>query len=291
MNISHQKTLRAGIALAFAAALLSAGAPFALAQGPAAGAGSEARTSAEAARESARAAAEAKTVARLKDRASAEIARRTEALQRLSTRIQDFKNISSSDKAALAGNIESQLQELATLKTTIDADTSTTTLRTDVESITKSYRTYALVIPQATVMAAIDRVNTLAAQMSQISDKLGARLAQATTTTPRLSAAQTALADLRAKVADAQTQAKNALAAVSGLQPDNGDKTVMQSNITALKGARSMIQAAHKDLETARKDIPTILRGLPKEVRAEVRTGTAVQGATSTATGTPSGTQ
>ena len=65
---------------------------------------------------------------------------------------------------------------------------------------------------------------------------------------------------MNAKIADANTQAKAAVSGISGLQPDNGDQTVMQSNTAALKAARVDIQTAQNDLVAARKDAGTIVK-------------------------------
>ena len=197
-----------------------------------------------------------------KNAANKEIENRVDTLQKLTARIESMKKISPNDQAALARQIQSHVSELSVLKSTIDADTSTTTLKASEQSITKSYRTYALVMPRTNIIAAADRIKTLAAQMSELETKLRVRLAQATSTPS--AAVQGALTDFATKIADAQTQAQNAENEVSGLQPDNGDKTIFASNLKALRDAQSKIQTARKDLETARKDIAIIQRSLPK---------------------------
>ena len=67
---------------------------------------------------------------------------------------------------------------------------------------------------------------------------------------------------MTAKISDAATQAAAASAEVSGLMPDNGDKTVMASNTAALKDARSKIQAATKDIQAAYKDAQAVVKGV-----------------------------
>ena len=48
---------------------------------------------------------------------------------------------------------------------------------------------------------------------------------------------------------------------VSALVPDQGVQAQMQANTTALKDARSKIQAAQKDLTAARNDATMIVKG------------------------------
>jgi hypothetical protein len=76
-----------------------------------------------------------------------------------------------------------------------------------------------------------------------------------------------------AKAADAKAQAQGAIDLVANLKPDNGDKTIFQSNQTAFKNARTKIRAATADLHTARKDANSITRALAgMKIKANVNT-------------------
>ena len=70
---------------------------------------------------------------------------RVTSLGALITRIQGMKYVSDSDKATIEGVLNSEISQLGNLKNQIGTDTSTSSLKTDVDSITKSYRVYALV--------------------------------------------------------------------------------------------------------------------------------------------------
>jgi hypothetical protein len=61
------------------------------------------------------------------------------------------------------------------------------------------------------------------------------------------------------------------------LTPDNGDQAHMQSNETALKDARSKIQAAQQDFVTARKDAIAIVKDLRISVSASASASTTTQ--------------
>ncbi|HTP56718.1 MAG TPA: hypothetical protein VMJ72_00350 [Candidatus Paceibacterota bacterium] len=198
---------------------------------------------------------------RIKNAADREIQRRITALNSLLARVQAFKRVSDSEKSSLAATVQTQVSQLTTLKTKIDADTDLTTLRTDVKSMTVAYRIFILVIPQGKILAAADRLTTIASSMADISTKLAARIAAAPAGTD-VSALNASLADMNAKIADATTQAANAANAVAGLKPDNGDKTAMQSNDAALKQARADIVAGTHDLTDARHDATDIIKGL-----------------------------
>jgi len=198
----------------------------------------------------------------LVSRADQEITRRITGLNNLASRITSMKRIDSADQANISSSVQSQISVLTSLKTKIDADTDIATLRADVQSITKSYRIYALIIPQGAVFAAADRAIYISGQVDAVSTKLSGRISTAQTAGKDVSAAQASLSDLNAKSADAKTEAQAAVSEVSALKPDNGDQTLLQANTAALKDARSKIQAAGKDLQAARQDATDIIKDL-----------------------------
>ena len=204
------------------------------------------------------------------DQANKEIDNRLTSLQNFDTRIASMR-ISSTTKDTLGSEVQAQIQELSDLKGKIGTDASTT-LKTDLQSITKSFRTYALLEPRVNIMAATSRITGLVQAMQTVGTKLQTLITNASTSGANVTAAEAALADYQTKVADAQTQAQAAQSEVSGLQPDNGDKTILQSNLAALKDARSKIVAAQHDLNAARKDIDTIRKSLPKPAREATTT-------------------
>lgn len=185
---------------------------------------------------------------RLKTRADAEITRRVDALNQLLTKINAMARITSDQKTTFANGINGQVSTLNTLKAKIDADTDIAILRTDVQSIVKAYRIFALYMPQVNIMAHADRLLALVDEMNAISTKLQTRLGGAT---------NPLMTDRAAKLADATTQANNAIAAVTPLTPDGypGNKTTLQS-------AQKMLQTARQDLVAAEKDATQIRQSL-----------------------------
>lgn len=200
-----------------------------------------------------------KRVTAIQGRSDTEITARIDSLNKLLSRLGSMKNIPSSDEASLASSIQTEIANLTSLKGSIDADTSTSTLVTDYQSITKSYRVYALVLPQASITAAADRVLDLVNAFNALATKLQAYVTTAQNNGTNVSAAVSALADLTAKTTDASTQANAAISEVSGLQPDQGATSTLQANTGALKDAQSKIKAATTDLAAARKDVTTVV--------------------------------
>lgn len=202
---------------------------------------------------------------RLISRADQEIDRRIQSLNALKLRIQAMKKISNGTKSDLSSTIQDQVTALTDLQSGIDTETDLDALRSDVQSITKSYRVYALVIPQGTVLAAADRVLTLADSMDKLAAKLDARLSAAETSGQEVSQARGVLSDMQGQIADARLKAQATSDAVSQLTPDNGDAAKMQSNLTALKDARTQIKNAHGELRGCRQDANDII-GVLKEL-------------------------
>ncbi len=201
-------------------------------------------------------------VAQAKSKANLEIDRRVTGLTKLIVRIQEMKKINDSEKSSLTGIVQNEINSLNSLKAKIAADTDVAALKADVQSITKSYRIYALVIPQATIMAAADRILGTVSSTNELVIKIQARITEAQTAGTDVSSLQATLADLTAKLADANTQAQTAITQVSGLVPDEGDQAKFDANKQVLKDAREKIRTAHQDLQTARKDAGTIVKAI-----------------------------
>jgi hypothetical protein len=194
-----------------------------------------------------------------KSRADQEIKRRIDALNALATRVSAMKHVSDADKSSLTASIQSQIATLTALQAKIDADTDIATLKADIQSITKSYRIFLLILPKARITAAGDRIADVAATLTTLAGKLQARISATTGDTSALTAS---LSDMNAKITDATAQASASITEVAPLVPDNGDTGVTASNAAALKDARSKIEAAIKDLVTARQDAGSIVKGL-----------------------------
>ena len=192
-------------------------------------------------------------------RGDKELTKRIASLNAFLTRVNAMQRLSSSVKASIAATVQAEISTLTSLKAKIDADTDTATLKADVQSVTKAYRVYALVMPQETILAASDRVQTLTGMMMTLKGKLDTRISTAASAGVNVTAAQAASADIAVKIADANTQAAAAASEVASLKPDNGDKTIFASNQSTLKDARAKLKVAEQDMKAARVDVKTIL--------------------------------
>jgi hypothetical protein len=229
---------------------------------------------------------QAQRLAALGARGVKEVDVRVTSLNTLITRVQGLRNVSDAEKSSIVTTLQGLIVNLNSLKDQITTtDSSSTTLRDDIQSITENYRIYALAIPQLNIFAAADRITTVLAMLNTVGGKLQTRLA-GSSGVPNMTVLQADLTDFAAKISDANTQVQAAVSEVSPLTPDQGDKTKMASNTATLKDARSKIQAAQKDLVAARKDAQTIITALIKSDKAIM----GKTGAATTTTGTTTGT-
>lgn len=208
-----------------------------------------------------RAEKESDLAARAKERAGQEIERRVKNIEQAMERIEKMSRLSDAEKESLKASLAAQIESLGTLKESIANTTATSTLKESISSITKSYRTYALVIPKSTITAAADRALSVATQLEQFGAKLAERITAAASTSD-LAAASAALTDMQSKITEARALADAAVALVKDLTPDEGDKAKMQANAQALKDAHAKVVAAQKSLADARKDAGQVIAAL-----------------------------
>ncbi len=201
---------------------------------------------------------EANRMEKGQERGSSEIDRRIESLTNLKTRLASIKLLDATALATISANLDAEIAKLQSLKTQIQSDTSTSTLKDDVKSITQGLRIFAVVEPKARIAASASRINAVVTQMTALTTKLQARIDAAKTAGTDTTSAVTALADLQAKIADAKVQADAAVSLTANLAADNGDATVRASNLQALKDAKAKLVLAQKDLADARHDAGTI---------------------------------
>lgn len=218
-----------------------------------------------------------------KERAIREIDRRIEGLMKLEGRAEFSKTASTSDKFDISATVQAEIKNFTDLRAKISADTDAETLKTDIASINKSYRIYALVIPQGQIKLAASKLVSAADAVSALSVKLEARINEAKTAGKDVSALTTALVELNAKVADARVQAAAAISLTASLSPDNGDEAVFQANKKALAEAKAKVELGGKSVRLARKSADTIVRSLKQiskteKIKVEAKTETTVSG-------------
>ena len=196
-------------------------------------------------------------VQNLMQRAQTEITRRVTFLNQLISDINGIQKLSSSEKADLQSQIQTQIDGLNTLQTKISSDTDITTLRADVKSIITNYYIFVFFRVKISLLVAVDRLNTAEGNFSGIYTKLQARINQAQTAGNDVTGLNSLLSDMNAKLTDANTQYQAAetelVALTAGGYPGNR---------TSLQDARAKIKVGVTDLRTAFQDAAKIINEL-----------------------------
>ncbi len=201
-------------------------------------------------------------ITNLKTRAAQEITRRVAIMNDVTSKVNAMVRLSASEKSTLSTSLQTQITAMNTLGAQIANDTDLTALKTDVQSITKSYRIFMLVVPQARIAATTDAIDTTVATLTTIGTKFQTRIMALENAGKDTSGLITLLNDFTAKSSDAQVQANAAVTGTASLQPDNGNQTIMRSNNAAFATAKADIKTAQNDLQTARNDAQQIVNAL-----------------------------
>jgi hypothetical protein len=191
----------------------------------------------------------------LRERARNEIERRITSLNKLISKINGLKKITDAQKAEFVNQIQAEITSLTSLKTKIEAGTELATLKTDVQSIVKSYRVYLLFIPKINVLVAADSLDALADKLDALAAKLELRINSAGDASAET--LKTTLSDMKAKTANIRVQSQKARDAVLSLTPDG-----YPGNKTSLEQGRQYIVAGRKDVHDAKQDAEIIIQGL-----------------------------
>lgn len=178
-------------------------------------------------------------------RADTLIATRLASLQRLLTRIQNDKKLTTADKASLTSDVQSAISGLTALKTKIDADTDLATARADAKSIITSYRVYAIFEPKIRLLVTINNLQTTSTNMAMLATKIQGLLDTLKSQGKDTTNAQTALTDVTTQL----TAINTALST---------DKTLVGNVSVSTTDPQSVFVQVRKDLAGVRADFAKI---------------------------------
>jgi hypothetical protein len=159
----------------------------------------------------------------------------------------DLRDVNSVNPASFAATRSG----LTTLKASIDADTTVVALKAGIAKIAPDYRVYLLVAPKTYLVSASDAVEKASARFGPLASELQNLIDLAKADGKDVTAAQAALDDLNAKVA----QVNGLIGPVAGtllpLSPsdwNNGTaKPMMTSARTTIHQSRTLLVDAGKD--------------------------------------------
>ena len=183
--------------------------------------------------------------------------KRETALSAAIAKLDVAKGISASDKVTLVDRLNADLAGMKAIEAKITADTTLAAASADLKTIYTTYRVFGVAIPQAHIVADIDRATSIdIPKLTATQTKLAAKLAgkDAAKSTAAL---QADLADMTKQIAAANTELSGASAKVLAITP-----TDYNSNKTVVKSARASVNTAKNDLKQARADRKAILAAL-----------------------------
>ncbi len=186
-----------------------------------------------------------------------EITRRLTTLNTLMGKINAATRLTASDKAALSNEVNTTISGLTSLKTTLDAETTLTAARTDVQSIYTEYRVYALVAPKIGLIKVADDQQVVESKLAALAQKLQARITVLQQAGKDVSSLQASLNDMTGKTTAAQAISSQIQSKVINLQP-----TDYNSDHALLSGDRDQLKTAHDDNQAAYSDAKTIVASL-----------------------------
>jgi hypothetical protein len=197
------------------------------------------------------------TLASVQAAAKAATDKRETALMAAISKLDAAKGVSSSDKATLLGRLNADLDGMKTVAAKVAADTTLAAASADFKTVFTTYRVMGVAIPQARIVAAVDRATSMAIPRLTVSEtKLGAALAgkDASKSTPAL---QADLVDMKTQTAAAAAALDGVSAKVLAITPDD-----FTSNKTVVKSVRASVKTAIADLKKVRADRKAIVSAL-----------------------------
>lgn len=203
------------------------------------------------------AALQAQHLATLKTRGDAEIARRLKNLNDASSKIAGLTTLTASDKSALTTQVQNEISGLTALKAKLDADTTLSAGRTDVQSIVTEYRVYLLMLPKVHLVAATDHLSNALNNLSLLSGNLQTAITAQKDKGKDVTAMQTSLTDMQAKTSAAGSILSGLADKLLALTPSD-----YNTNHTVLMQYRASLGTAQADLKAARADAASIIKAL-----------------------------
>lgn len=186
-----------------------------------------------------------------------EIARRLTSLSKLTDKINGATKLTDADKATLTAEVNATISGLNTLKAKLDAETTVSAARADVQSIYTEYRVYALVAPKVGLIKVADDQQVAEQKLQALIQKFQTRLNAAKAKGKNVSALETVLNDMTQKVNASANVSSVVQAKVIGLQP-----TDYNNDHAILSGTSAQLKAAHADNVAAYADAKQIVAGL-----------------------------
>lgn len=115
---------------------------------------------------------EQEQIIKLKQQGDKMATQRIASLNRLLTRINNDKRLTSDEKTALSLDIQNAINGLTALKAKIDQDTTIADVKVDIKQISANYKVYAVLEPKIRILVIIDNLQDISNRLSLLAPKL-----------------------------------------------------------------------------------------------------------------------
>ncbi|HET9173953.1 MAG TPA: hypothetical protein VFN56_01585 [Candidatus Saccharimonadales bacterium] len=202
----------------------------------------------------------ANRLATLQSKGAAEITRRITSLNAAAAKLNSLTKITTSDKAYLSNEINTEISGLTSLQSKLAADTTLSDARTDVKSIYTDYRVYALLLPKTWIVKAADGQQVAEGNLTALASKLQSRLDSAKESGKEVTQLQNELNDMETQTRNAQAISQPMEQKVLTLQPSdfNSDHSILSGDVAQLKTAHADNQAAFQDAKNIISELKTL---------------------------------
>ena len=201
---------------------------------------------------------------RAREHAKQEIDRRLQILSTTTERIQKVRRLNNSFQSQLRLDLSGQAENLRALRARLASSTNPERVRSDIESVSRSYNRFAILVPKTHIATAAEKIVTITAIMSEMGLKLKNRIDAAEANGADTTTLVEALASLSVHIDSANAHAQMAIRTIAELNADRDDTTELRANQAKLKAAREQLRLAHEEVKGGRQDIGTIINGLKR---------------------------
>lgn len=186
-----------------------------------------------------------------------EISRRLTTLNNLTSVINSAQYLTASDKSSLSSEVTTEVSDLTSLKTKLDAETTISAATADDTAVITEYRVYLLVVPQVYIVISADNQQSVEAALSKAATGFQSAITTAQNAGKNVTTLQSELSSLNSQVTAAQAISSNMETTVVGITP-----TTFNGNETILTGDYNKLLTAQTDNEAAINDANQLLTGL-----------------------------
>jgi len=192
-----------------------------------------------------------------KARAELEIVRRISALSKLIPKVDSVKKQSSTQKSQLVNEINSYVSYLTSLRETITKQTNFQELIGNVNTLSDSYKSFAVIVPKVHIIVIADKINVLNDSFTGVANKLIEKTEQLRNAKKDVTSVQKTLGHMLFMMGDAANKAETAVVRAFPLTAEGYPK-----NKSILLDAKSRLQKSSKNLSSAAKDAQKIVSSL-----------------------------